>query len=104
MRRVELVFGFSRKNRVDVSEADWAAFLAREVTPRFPEGLTVLAAHGQWQDRSGAIVREPARLVLIWARTAADLDQRIEHIRTAWKREHEQESVLRAESTDCVSF
>jgi hypothetical protein len=104
MRRVELVFGLSRKDRTDVGDTDWAAFLEREVTPRFPDGLTVLSASGQWRDASGLIVKEPARLILIWAHAAPDLDQRIEQIRSAWKRVHNQESVARAESRDCVSF
>ncbi|MGD9806320.1 MAG: DUF3574 domain-containing protein [Hyphomicrobiaceae bacterium] len=104
MRRVELVFGLSRKDRTDVGDTDWAAFLEREVTPRFPDGLTVMPANGQWRSASGVIVKEPARLMLIWAHAAPDLDQRIEEIRSAWKREHNQESVLRADSRDCVSF
>jgi len=104
LRRIELVFGLSRKAREDVSEVEWSDFLAREVTPRFPDGLTVLAANGQWRNAAGVIVREPARLLLVWAAAAPDLDQRIEQIRTAWKREQQQESVLRADSTDCVSF
>lgn len=33
-----------------VSDADWTAFLAEVVTPRFPEGLTVWRAEGQWLD------------------------------------------------------
>lgn len=104
LRRIELVFGLSRKGRADVSEAEWSDFMEREVTPRFPDGLTVIAANGQWRNAAGMIVREPARLLLVWAAAIPDLDQRIEHIRTAWKREQQQESVLRAFSTDCVSF
>lgn len=30
-----------------VSEQEWSAFLADEVAPRFPDGLTVLSAYGQ---------------------------------------------------------
>ena len=33
-----------------MSEANWARFLAAEVTPRFPDGFTVLDAKGQWRD------------------------------------------------------
>lgn len=104
LRRIELVFGLSRKEREDVSEAEWSDFLAREVTPRFPDGLTVLAANGQWRNAAGTIVREPARLLLVWVAAAPDLDRRIEQIRAAWKREQQQASVLRADSADCISF
>ena len=104
LRRIEMVFGLSRKDRTDVSDTEWSDFLAREVTPRFRDGLTVLAANGQWLNGDGDIVREPARVVLIWAVPAADLDNRVEHIRIAWRRDQRQDSVLRAYATDCVSF
>ncbi len=104
MARVELVFGLSRKGRPDIGEADWRLFLDREVTPRFPDGLTVLAGDGQWRSPAGIAVREPARLLLIWVKPAGDLDARIEAVRTAWKQAHAQESVLRAQSWSCVAF
>jgi len=102
-RRIELVFGLSRKDRADVTEMEWSDFLSREVTPRFPDGLTVIPTSGQWRSVSGAIIREPSRLLLVWA-AGPGVDDRVEHIRTAWKREHRQESVLRAIGLDCVSF
>ena len=32
-----------------VSEREWALFLGQIVTPRFPDGLTVFEASGQWR-------------------------------------------------------
>lgn len=104
LRRVELVFGLSRPSGEPVGEDAWSAFLAREVTPRFPDGFTVLSAGGQWRNAAGVIVKEPSRVILIWAQPAADLEARIETIRSAWKAEQHQESVLRAVRTDCVAF
>ncbi len=104
MQRVELVFGLSRKGQDDVSDQAWLAFLDAEITPRFPDGLTVLAGQGQWRTGDGRIIREPSRLLLVWAKPAPDLAQRIEAVRQAWKAAHGQESVLRAERGDCVSF
>lgn len=104
MHRLELVFGLSRNGRVDVSETEWAQFLNLEVTPRFPDGLTVFAASGQWRNATGVIIREPSRVLLIWVRPAADLDARVTAVREAWKAAHQQESVLRADATSCVSF
>ena len=104
MRRLELVFGLSRTGRIDVSEGEWTQFLEQEVTPRFPDGLTVLAGSGQWRNAQGSVIREPSRLLLIWAKPAPDLDSRITAIREAWKAAHRQESVLRADGLSCVSF
>ena len=39
-------------------DAAWDAFLADTVTPRFPDGLTVLDARGQWRDSEGLIGKE----------------------------------------------
>jgi len=104
MRRIELVFGLARKDRLDVPESEWEEFLAREVTPRFPDGLTVLSGSGQWRNAAGAVVREPSRLLLVWAHAAPDLDARITAIREAWKSAQHQESVLRADGVSCVGF
>src|SRR5579872_2119619 len=47
----KLYFGLGLIDRPEqgVSEADWRGFLDREVTPRFPNGLSVLDVYGQWQ-------------------------------------------------------
>ena len=104
MTRLELIFGMSRKNGRGISDPEWRAFLADEVTPRFPDGLTVLPGYGQWRRPDGRITREPMRLLLVVFEPAADSDARIEAIREAWKRRFQQDSVLRADSPVCVSF
>jgi len=103
MARVELLFGLSAAAG-PIATAAWRAFLAREGTPRFPDGLTVLAAEGQWRNGTGRITGEPSRAVIIWYAPAPDADARIEAIRDAYKRRFHQESVLRVDGEDCVSF
>ncbi|MDC7788640.1 DUF3574 domain-containing protein [Rhodoplanes sp. TEM] len=61
----ELFFGRDADGRRVVSEADWADFLAREVTPRFPDGLTVYDARGQWRDAKGRLAREATKVLLL---------------------------------------
>ena len=56
----ELMFGRNIGGRLGVNEADWSRFVDREITSRFPNGLTVLNAAGQWRDEAtNKIVREP---------------------------------------------
>ena len=43
-----------------VTPAAWAQFLSEIVTPRFPEGLSVWQASGQWRSASGEVIREPS--------------------------------------------
>ena len=37
-----------------VGEQGWRAFLDAEVTPRFPDGLSVVDVYGQWQGKGQA--------------------------------------------------
>src|ERR1043165_1325599 len=79
MARTELLFGASR-----VSDAQWKRFLAREVTPRFPNGLTAFEGYGQWKSPRGAIRKERSRILLLWHLEDAFSDSKIEAIRTAY--------------------
>ena len=44
MQQIELMFGRNVAGHVRVGEAAWSRFVAREITPRFPDGLTVIDA------------------------------------------------------------
>jgi hypothetical protein len=105
LARLELIFGSERKDLPPIGEEEWAAFVAAEITPRFPGGLTVLTGYGQWRGAAGTLVKETSRLLLIWYAPAPDADGRIEAIRTAYKARFGQENVLRADgAAACVSF
>ena len=104
MARLELLFGTARATAAPVSEAEWADFVDGEVTPRFPEGLSILAGQGQWRDDAGQVVKEEARMLLIWYRPTAERAAAIEAIRAAYKARFDQESVLRADGVSCLSF
>src|SRR5687768_13767494 len=58
MTKFELFLGQNIGQTERVREDDWRRFLADEVTPRYPDGFTVLDAAGQWRDRMGAIISE----------------------------------------------
>ena len=47
-----------------VSETQWMQFLATEVTPRFPAGLTVFDGTGQWLDPSGELHHDTVKIVM----------------------------------------
>src|SRR5512133_3141992 len=62
----ELMFGRKIGDRVGVSNVAWAHFVDHEITPRFPEGFTVIDATGQSRGQDGKrILREPSKLVQI---------------------------------------
>jgi hypothetical protein len=104
MARLDLLFGLGRADSGAVSEEEWQSFLAAEVSPRFPDGLTVLPAFGQWKNASGTINQEKARVLLIWYKPSAAAEANIETIRQAYKVRFGQESVMRVDGNACVSF
>jgi hypothetical protein len=86
-----------------VTDQDWQRFLDEEVTPRFPQGLTVEDAAGQWKGADG-VVREASKHLIIVLSGAPDEADKLAAIREAYKRRFRQESVLLLETKSCGSF
>ena len=105
-QRAELYFGLGRTGGDDAAayEQRWQRFLDEEVTPRFPDGFSVLDVYGQWQRReTRTIERLNSRLLVILfqgAQHRADLDA----LRAAWKQRTGDQSVLLTISPAEVSF
>ena len=88
-----------------ISEADWRAFLDREVTPRFPSGLSVVDVYGQWQGKgSAAIERLRSKMLIILHPDTAENRSKVDAIRAAWKQKTGDQSVLRVTEPADVSF
>ena len=103
--RTELFFGRSRPGGTMVTDAEWQGFLDQEITPRFPDGLTVLLGRGHFRGQSGVISREDAVLVIVlYPVQTPESSRRIEDIREAYTRTFQQQSVLRADAITCASF
>jgi hypothetical protein len=101
----ELLFGRKIGDRIGVSEAAWGRFLDREVSPRFPDGLTVVDAAGQWRDQTrNRVIREPSKVVTIVLKDAARDQERIDQIVTAYKQRFRQQAVGVIIRPACVSF
>src|SRR5436305_5837538 len=83
----ELVFGRRIGTQGLVGQAGWRRFVAREITPRFPDGLTIIEATGQWRNpATGRIVREPVRLLTIAMPGKENDHQHLEEIAEAYKK------------------
>ena len=92
--RSELYFGRARPDGTAVSESEWQAFLTEHITPRFPDGLTILDAVGQYRDRAGRTRREDTKIVLIVHAPSADRWVALDEIRAVYRRLFDQDSVL----------
>ncbi|NVO16007.1 MAG: DUF3574 domain-containing protein [Rhodoplanes sp.] len=106
----ELFFGRDGGGRRVVTAARWEAFLAHEITPRFPNGLTVIDARGQWRDPAGGrITREATKLVVLVtpadaASGTASRQDRVAAIVDTYKRRFRQKSVLVLTRPACARF
>ena len=96
--RTELYFGTAKPSGV-VSEAEFIDFVDRHVTPRFPDGLTLIKGDGQFRNDGNTIVKEQSFvLILLYPHDALDEGlRRIERIRTLYKDEFDQQSVVRVD-------
>jgi len=88
-----------------ISEVQWRSFLDKEVTPRFPDGLTVIDVYGQWQGKQEtAPERLHSKLLVIYYPDTPDNRGKVEAIRAAWKQRTGDQSVLRVTQPADVSF
>ncbi len=101
---IQLLFGRSMPSGQSVTPDAWASFLADSVTPRFPDGLTVLDGNGQWQDPAGRLSREPSTTVLIVVKPAPDLAARLDAVRQEYRTRFHQQSVGLVVTQSCAAF
>ncbi len=88
-----------------MGETEWRAFLDREVTPRFPSGLSVVDLYGQWRGTgSRQVERLRSKMLMILYADSAENSAKIDAIRKAWKLKTGDQSVLRVTEPAEVSF
>lgn len=103
----KLYFGLGPADHPEqgISEEAWRRFLDKEVTPRFPSGLSAFDVYGQWQgkkDRTPQRLR--SKLLIVDYPDTEENRAKVEAIRAAWKRQTGQLSVLRVTEPADVSF
>jgi hypothetical protein len=105
--RGELYFGIGQADdpEAGLREIQWQAFVDKEVTPRFPDGLTVFDAYGQWRPRGSVVSSRLLSkvLVILYEDTEANRAA-IDAIRVAYKSGRHDQSVLLVTEPVEVSF
>jgi hypothetical protein len=106
--RGELYFGTTKDDGTEYSPEEFDAFLDSEVTPRFPDGLTLLTGIGQWRgEGEEEVLQERSQLLIILypQEAAAESSAKLEEIRDLYETQFNQFSVLRADAYPvCTSF
>jgi hypothetical protein len=102
--KTELYFGTSKPDGTSVTAAEWQKFLDEEITPRFKDGLTVVDAYGQYLNAAGKLAKEGSKLVIFIHKPGTACDAYFEAIINAYKKQFQQESVLRVSVPAEVKF
>ncbi len=102
-----LYFGLGPADRQEqgISDTRWRQFLDAEVTPRFPDGLSVVDVYGQWQGKNqSSPERLRTKMIIILYPDSPQNRAKVEAIRSAWKKLTGDQSVLRVTEPADVSF
>jgi hypothetical protein len=105
--RTELYFGIALADDPNPTrtEAKWRAFLDSEVTPRFPDGLSVFDIYGQWRGKGQTQpIRQRSKVIVVLYPDTPEHRADIDAVRAAWKRDTGDQSVLKVTQAAEVSF
>jgi len=100
--RTTLYFGLARP-KGSVSELEWQMFLRDEVTTRFPQGLTVWEAEGQWKGADGSIGHERTKVLLLVHPDTAAARESVQTLMGRYRKTLDQESVLWETARVCAA-
>jgi hypothetical protein len=100
----DLLYFGTNSPRGPVTAQQWTAFLEETVTPRFPDGLSVWPASGQWKSAAGPILREDSYVLNIVHAGSAAEEQAFADLIDAYVGMFSQESVLRVQSDVCANI
>ena len=87
-----------------VTDQAWEVFLRDIITPRFPNGLTVLDGQGQWQLLPGEIEQERSKVLIILSPRFDDAQERLAEIAIGYKDLFNQGAVIQTTTGTCTSF
>lgn len=104
--RHELYFGLTRPGGVPITEMEWIDFLNKSVTPRFPDGLTIIQGDGRYRNNTGTLTEEPSRMIVVLSPFVKYLEasQKIDRMANEYIVRFDQESVLASSSEARARF
>jgi hypothetical protein len=77
-----------------VGEGDIRTFVDQEITPRFPDGVTVLDGGGQWRGAENRLIREAQKVVLIVLPQKRETEGRLDAVRAAYRTRFKHDTVV----------
>ena len=103
---MQLFFGHSIPDGGTVADSEWQDFLATSVTPRFPDGFTVLDGHGRkwFEQKTHRVIAEVSTVVEIVTSPSDDAYKKLQAIRAEDMKRFHQEAVGLVVSNGCANF
>jgi hypothetical protein len=90
-----LYFGMTSRDGSGVSEQEWADFLRTVVTPRFPNGFTVVGGYGQWRNgKKDEIIKEDSRMLVLTYVAGRKNEAKVDEIKAAYTKRFRQDAVF----------
>jgi len=102
--RDTLYFGASIPGGGEVDAAAWQQFENDALTPAFPDGYSVLAAHGTWRGSDGITTGESSRIVIVVHPDTATSAAALRDIVARYRERFHQQSVLHEHGVVCAQF
>jgi hypothetical protein len=96
-----LYFGRNTPGGTELSDSAWQGYVDQVVTPRFPAGLTIWDAAGQWRGASGRIERERSKVLILLHAGDSTAERAVAEAVAEYKQRFAQEAVLRERTTTC---
>ena len=94
----------SARPSAKISDSDLRKFVDAEVTPRFPDGVTVMDGGGQWSGDENRLIREAAKVVMIVLPEKGDPAGKVDAVRAAYRSRFKQDSVVVLPPPACVTL
>ena len=105
MAEARLYFGRGISGGGEVSADDWQTFLDTTVTPRFPDGFTVLDGSGQWlSDRHDRVISENSKVLVVLVGKSDEARAKLKEVAQAYARRFDQEAVGLSLKPACVGW
>ncbi|HEX7884713.1 MAG TPA: DUF3574 domain-containing protein [Phenylobacterium sp.] len=87
-----------------LDDGDLRRFVDKEVTPRFPDGVTIVDGGGQWKGSGNRLIREAAKVVLVVLPSSGGGGAKVEAVRTAYRTTFKQEPVVVLPPPACAAL
>jgi len=98
--QVDLFFGENITKNKAIFDVEFAAFLDKTITPKFPDRLTVFDAIGQFRDNRGNLIEENSKVVTLFVEDTRESSIAIEKIIREYSQEFDRNNILQVTNKD----